>query len=232
MLIDDSAIETQNLIYLNGSPQALGNIETANLAIDVLRAFAEEPSFNTDDDTTLLRLGIRAINDAGACGKCALAGYYQQAIAHIRDIIEIGFLLDLFRRDAKNICEWRTATERERKEKFAPVKLRMRLDELDGRSDKKRAEAYSFYSHHGTHPTPELAVISPDQQTKVGPFPHEQYVTLLTFDMAKWLCATTGYAIKCFDIHRVTSPEKSLALTQLTFGFSVAFLRLLNTSHE
>ncbi|MCO5962346.1 hypothetical protein [Sinorhizobium meliloti] len=214
MLLDESDIETENRKYIEQSTTAVMNLNVASVAIETLRMFAYESSFDTDDDVTILRLAIRVINDAGACGRCALAGYYQPAISQIRDIIEVSFLLDLFRRNPSKISEWRCASDRDRKNKFKPIALREELDRLDGKSDLARKEAYEFYSTHGTHVTPHLLVISPGLNTRIGPYPSKEMAIRITYDLAKWLCGGAGYALSCLDTKRVTDAARSLSLTK------------------
>lgn len=230
MLIDESDIEEINEAALRRSDLAQRNLAMASKAIDLMHAFASEEAFNEDDDVTVLRLAIRVLNDAGASGKCAVAGYYQQAIAHIRDIIEVAFLLDLFRRKPDQIRAWRESSEKERKKLFKPVTLRETLDKLEGREDRSRQEAYSFYSAHGTHVTPHLEIISPNSLTQIGPFPNEQIIVLLTYDLTKWLCAATGYAMKSLDPRRISDSDRSLALTKQKLDFALSMTHWLTTS--
>ncbi len=227
MLLDESDIEAINQVALRRSGLAQRNLAAAGKAIDLLHTFAREEAFNDDDDITILRLVIRVLNDAGASGKCALAGYYQQSISHIRDIIEVAFLLDLFWRKPDQIRVWREASDRDRKKLFKPVKLRETLDQLDGRTDSARQEAYAFYSGHGTHVTPNLEVISPNSQTQIGPFPSDKIIVLLTYDLTKWLCAATGYAAKSLDHRKIPDSDRSLAFVKHKLDFAFAFTNWL-----
>ncbi len=227
MLIDESDIEALNDSALRRSGLAQCNLAMASKAIDLLHAFASEEAFNADDEITVIRLAIRVLNDAGACGKCALAGYYQQALSHIRDIIEVAFLLDLFQRKPDQIQIWREASEKDRKKLFKPVTLRETLDQLDGKKDKARQEAYAFYSGHGTHVTPHLEIISPNSLTHIGPFPSEQIIVLITYDLTRWLCAATGYTMKSLNPLRITDSEKSASLMKHKLDFALGLTNWL-----
>lgn len=227
MLIDESDIEALNDVFLRRSKLAQRNLVMAGKAIDLLHALAREDAFNADDDVTVLRLAIRVLNDAGASGRCARAGYYQQAISHIRDIIEVAFLLDLFQRKPDQIRVWREASEKDRKRLFKPVTLRETLDQLDGRKDKSRQEAYAFYSGHGTHVTPRLEIISPNSLTQIGPFPSEQIVVLITYDLTKWLCVATGYAMKSLNPRRISDSDRSMALITQKLDFALSMTNWL-----
>src|SRR3546814_13707822 len=71
----------------------------------------EEPD---TDQLTLGNLGIRCFNSLAACLKLALSGYYQAATLHIRDLLEVAFLLDHFSTNPALVTEWRTLPERDR----------------------------------------------------------------------------------------------------------------------
>ncbi|NLS07846.1 hypothetical protein HGP14_31935 [Rhizobium sp. P32RR-XVIII] len=208
MIIDSSDIASENDRLINASEWALQNIAFTNTSIDVLRAAAYLPLDETDD-ITILRLGIRLINSAGASGLAAINGYYQPAAAHIRDIIEVSFLLDLFRRDRKEVSMWREASDEVLWQKFRPQKLKSRLDHLDGCKPTYRKPAYQFFSEHGTHAKPlAVGLISPDMDTMVGPFPDEQRVLGFGFDLARHLSAGTTFLIKCIDHHRLDEADE------------------------
>ncbi len=230
MVIDDSAVEAANLKHIRSSPIATTNLEMATIAVMTLKRYLDETGFTSDDETTLLRLAVRLINDAGACGKCAAAGYYQQAVAHIRDLIEVAFLLDLFRRKPEKIAEWRTASEKDRKRNFKPIKIREELNALDGSENENRKEAYEFYSGHGTHVTPDMSLISPEANTIIGPFADEKRVVLITYDLTKWLCIATSYFLKSMETSRASSSENGLELAMQMFNFSTSMTRWLSKS--
>jgi len=221
MLLDVSAIHDQNSGFLEQSKQAQENLDAASSCIDVISDFARIESFSREDDVVILRLGIRVLNDAGAAASCAYSGYYQPALAMIRDIVEVSFLLDLFQRQPEQIAEWRTCSEADRKKKFKPVKIRETLDNLDGRQEKVRKEAYDFFSGHGTHIDPFMQLISPDNLTMIGPFASEKIVVAFTFDLARWLLLATGFFLKAIDLSQVKDEGLRLSLTQKKFNFII-----------
>ena len=71
-----------------------------------------------------------------------VSGYYQCAAMIMRDLLETAFLLGFFRHNPGTISVWRTKNDAIRKKVFAPVKIRVALDEKDGFTEKKRAAAY------------------------------------------------------------------------------------------
>src|SRR3546814_3037288 len=92
------------------------------------------------DQLTLGNLGIRCFNSLAACLKLALSGYYQAATLHIRDLLEVAFLLDHFSTNPALVTEWRTLPERDRERKFSALAIRQALD----RSEEHTSELQSL----------------------------------------------------------------------------------------
>lgn len=233
MLIDNSAIEAANEDFVRNSPAAMCNVELCYAAVDLLRAAAELPSFSTPDDVTMLRLAVRLINDAGACGTCALGGYYQQAAAHIRDIIEVEFLLDLFRRQPKEINRWRVCGHKARQKYFKPSAIRKRLDRLDGFTNKPRDALYKLFSDVGTHANPDgFTIISPNALTQVGPFPSEKVVIALSFDLARVLGHAAWHIARWVDLRRESSQPHQLKFAAAWQALNDQLLRYYEQSAD
>src|SRR6476619_3332136 len=160
-----------NLAFLDSSAEAQINRRFCWKAVDFLRDAVAMADLDTDDDLAHRRLGIRLINNAGAFGRCALAGYYQPALAMIRDIVEIGFLLELFVHERSHLETWRTATVARRSRLYKPIQVREMLDKYSPAGKSDRDDAYKFLSMHGTHVSPSaVQVISPNAATMLGPF--------------------------------------------------------------
>lgn len=235
MLIDATEVISANDQVIRESRLALDNIAFANTAIDTLRA-AAYLDLNDPDDITVLRLAVRLINSAGASGSSALSGYYQPSAAHIRDIIEVGFLLDLFRRDIRQIQIWRTASPEVHWKKFSPKKLRKKLDQLDGGERSYRNDAYKFFSEHGTHANPKaVGLISPEMNTMIGPFPDANRVIGLSFDLARHLAAATLSLTRCIDAHRLdenNNTSKTYLLSAIDFLDAIQVFKRRTNNHD
>src|SRR3546814_16265961 len=78
---------------LSDTSAHLVRIEQSMNRFHALLPTMEEPD---TDQLTLGNLGIRCFNSLAACLKLALSGYYQAATLHIRDLLEVAFLLDHF----------------------------------------------------------------------------------------------------------------------------------------
>ena len=82
-----------------------------------------------------------------------MAGYYQNAVMHLRDILEVSFLLDYFHTDKALVAAWKACSESERNRQFSAFRVRTTLDERDGFTEKKRMEHYQLLCNLGAHAT-------------------------------------------------------------------------------
>jgi hypothetical protein len=60
-----------------------------------------------------------------------LAGHYQNSVTLQRDLSETGFFIDYLAIEWAKIREWKGSNDKERKEKFAPVKVLAALEAHD-----------------------------------------------------------------------------------------------------
>lgn len=196
-LVDEAKIEQIHERFLCDQ-EDLSNHK--NLIESVLSFIADVSACHpheSEDDLVNLRLAIRCFNSLSSAFVCLRKGYYQPSLTLLRDIIETTFLIDLFQKDIGKLSEWLHATEKERKNNFSPVKVRIRLDEIDGFVEKKRAEVYSFYSTIASHANPtgfQITMINGDSQ--IGPFPDQTLFQACLEDIAKYasLCGLTVFS--------------------------------------
>ena len=142
-------------------------------AMDVLNVLSTNPPPGEDEDAKAVRLlGMRLFNGCAAAFQLIVSGYYQNAAMIMRDLLETVFLLGFFRLYPGKISDWRTANDAARKKVFAPVKIRIALDEKDGFTEKKRAAAYELLCELASHPTYKgLQMLAPKGQGHhCGPF--------------------------------------------------------------
>jgi hypothetical protein len=107
------------------------------------------------DQTTVQLIGIRLFNAAASGAKLALSQYYQPAFHQTRDILEMGFLLDLFRTAPDKISMWERSDRVERRKHFDPVVVRKFLDKRDGDASRKRKAEYGKLSELSSHLDPD-----------------------------------------------------------------------------
>jgi hypothetical protein len=143
----------ESLALIESRPAWKRRLVVAEKALNIAFAFTHDYVNQTDDELTLQFLGIRLFN-TGACAiKLGLSGYYQQAFALLRDVVEVGFLTHFFAYWPERITEWKKCSEEQRKKNFSPVKIRIALDNKEGNKEKKRAKAYETLSQYGSHAT-------------------------------------------------------------------------------
>jgi hypothetical protein len=153
----------------------------------LMRAVLRHYKYEQGSDTlVVLRLLVRLFNSTNAALKLARAGYFQPAFTLVRDILELEFLADLFSRDRNYLTKWISLDDRERVKHFKQVTIRTILDDLDGFKEKRRAEAYTILSKYAAHPSPHaFHLISPDNFTKVGPFPSGDVIGAFLHELVK-----------------------------------------------
>jgi hypothetical protein len=141
-----------------------------------------------DESLVLLRVCARSFNTAGAAMKLARSGFFQPAFAMVRDLVEVEFLTDLFRRDRGHLKRWINLDSKTRKREFQPVKIRIILDDLDGFTTQRRANEYELLSKYASHIDPDgFQIISPGNQTQIGPFPSRELPAAFLQELAKHL---------------------------------------------
>ena len=198
-LVDESRIEAAQDGNIAANSELRDHVSVINSGLDLIPRLPAAHPHRNDDELVVFRLMVRCFNGGASCLRLLRSGYYQPAFSMIRDIVETAFLLDLFKRETAKITEWRTLPAKDREKRFAPVKVREQLDELDGFKEARRALAYKLLSTYAAHPTPEgFTIISPGWMTQVGPFPDEERLTAGLQELAKQLTyaaiVISGYA--------------------------------------
>jgi len=168
----EETLRTKALGILKEKENLKVHLAVVEAAMDIADIFRQ---FETDDeDLKVLQLmGMRTFNAFGASLKLALSGYHQNSALILRDVLETVFLVDLFSRDHSLIEEWRFADKKAIKRKFSPFQVRVKLDDLDGFTERKRADLYELFSELAGHPTMKSAwMMRPDKNgdAVIGPF--------------------------------------------------------------
>jgi hypothetical protein len=130
----EEKLRAESMALIQADPELAKRLVTVEKAMALIFGYTLDHTARTEDERTAQMLGIRVFNAAASGVKLALSGYYQTAFHQARDIMETGFLLDLFRTCPEKIAIWKTA-DRETRRKFDPVKVRIALDERDGEAE-------------------------------------------------------------------------------------------------
>jgi hypothetical protein len=177
------------------------HLEVSEKAADLIYHFIHRDAHRDDDDLAIRLLGIRIFNALNATLKLILAGYYQASTLQHRDMIETFFLLDYFLHDRSLVARWRTADDKIMRSTFAPVEVRKALDERDGFTGKKRAEAYKLFSTLAGHPHPRGSRMLqlPDGSHHCGPFFEETAMKATLAELGKSALQAAGIFSQFFQ---------------------------------
>lgn len=96
----------------------------------------------------------RTYNTSRASLKLLRDGFYDEALALIRNIGEAGNILLLFRIDINAFKEWSTMSDSARRSAFSPVKVRVKLESFDPQILLIDKSTYSQLSESAIHVTP------------------------------------------------------------------------------
>jgi len=141
-------------------------------------------------------------NSTASTLKLTTSGYHQGAVSFLRDIVEIGFLLDYFKHNPDSIKIWKNAKDKKERDQFRPVKIREVLDKRDGHQEKKREAMYSLLSKHGTHATFDgFQLISQNNNFVIGPFESKKILKALVEET----CKVLPYVVVIYITHWSTS---------------------------
>jgi hypothetical protein len=197
---EEERIRNISLELIHNSDHHSKYLEIIYISLDTI--FSLNQIYNTEDqdELCLQYLGIRIFNSVSSIIKLLLSGYYQNAFMIMRDILETGFLIDYFTIDKTLIKNWRTSTEKERKEAFKPFVIREALDKRDGFKTKKRYKIYSIYSEYASHPSFQGSkLITKDGLGVIGPFNDTKLLKAGFEDLSMYLPYFTLMYISLFD---------------------------------
>jgi hypothetical protein len=102
-------------------------------------------------------IATRLAFSAASAFTLALNGYYHNSMMIIRDIMEIGFLLDYFTYKPELILDWATCDDKKRKKEYQASELYKKLTGLENTHNNARKFIYSEYSRIFTHTSPNFA---------------------------------------------------------------------------
>lgn len=193
---DVSRIQSDHDAIVYQESELRDHLQLIHSGFDLLGILVKVHQSNDDETLSLLRLAIRVFNGSGAAMSLARDGFFQQSFSVIRDLIEIEFLADLFSRDRQNLTSWLSLDDRSRMREFKPVRVREKLDALDGYKARKRQKEYDLFSQHAAHPGPHgFRVISPNNMTQIGPFVSKEVLTAVFQELAKHLTMAVSHLL-------------------------------------
>jgi hypothetical protein len=183
----EEELRARSLAVIEGDAALSDHWNLVAEAMSLIWAFTHDHICGSNDELGIQLLGIRLFNAAAASIKLAMAGYYQGAFGHIRDVIETSFLVDYLTTFPEEIDEWRQADRKRRMSHFGAARIRAELDKRDGYTSGERKKIYDLISEHATHPSfpgVTLTTSGPANMAQVGPFFDEQKLRSWLGEMA------------------------------------------------
>jgi hypothetical protein len=207
---ESESIRSRSIAAIEASEDLSFHANVIERVANLLHFFGHDGAIRDDDDRVIRVLGFRAFNDIMTASTLVLGGYYQPGIMIARDLLESAFLVDDFTADRTLIEKWRTLSSKEYDKTFKPVAVRERLDERDGFTGLKRAEAYKLISSLAGHPSPAgfQMLLRPDGNYFCGPFFEPKSLEACWSELAKTAIQLGGHYQRFF---RLISKDVAIA---------------------
>lgn len=149
MLFDESEIEKDHaeILQVDSAKLLLAHLW---IAIDIIRkSYVDRPQA-PGNQAVIFSLGVRTISSAGACLKLAGSGYFAPAFHQLRDLAELGQLLEYFICKPDKLIQWSKVAGWERVDKFSFNKMDKGL-KANFNIVTRWKERFEHYSELGTH---------------------------------------------------------------------------------
>lgn len=200
----------KSLSYLLKSTEHKKLLVVFDLALKIIVNYSTDRINKSENEQTIKQINARIFNTMIAAFYLCTYGYYQASLSHVRDLIEIHFLLDYFSCDSELIAKWTNATNQERKTNFSAAKIYDLLDKRDGYKDKRRKELYQKYCEYAVHVSfPGITTLLKDAEgsTTMGYFYDEDKLYHTMYDFIR-ISGITIYS----SIVLIPTPIKALQL--------------------
>jgi hypothetical protein len=182
-------------------------------SMNLIDHFARAYPHQSDDQLVVQLLGIRLFNSMAGAVQDLMAGYYQNAVMQLRDILEVSFLLDYFYSDKTLIAAWKGCSESDRNKQFSAFKVRTTLDERDGFTEKIRMEHYQLLCSLGAHASFQgFELLRPiaGGDAHCGPYFADRALDATLSELAKVAVGAAGNFTMFFDPRGVPDLETKL----------------------
>ena len=143
-----------SLVYLeDAGKKAPRCYEHMGTALSLLDAFSSCFWGCAGGDHKVEYLLLRSANSGHAALMLALSGHYDESLSITRNLAEIANLLALFVFEPSTLTEWKGIEEQRRKQRFSPLRVRLRLEDVCGTAPISK-ERYGALCEVGTHANP------------------------------------------------------------------------------
>lgn len=154
-----------------------------------------------------MSFGCRSLTSTLAALRLLLAGYYLQALAVQRDLLESTLLLQLFAATPEAIGRWRTADTRTRTRYFAPRAI---SQALAARGVSTRYDVYREYCELAAHPSAESRILTWRRDLRrhgVGPFVEAETARNVLLDIALNACDACNSLLDALNLRETVARE-------------------------
>lgn len=142
---------------------------------------------NDRNKGTIQLIATRLAFSAASAFTLALNGYYHNSMMIIRDIMEIGFLLDYFTYKPESILDWTTCNDEKRKSDYSVPVLYRKLTGLEKTHNNSRKFIYSEYSRMFTHASPNFAfLITKNGERITDPMIRDDQLEFCIWELSLW----------------------------------------------
>jgi hypothetical protein len=166
-------LRAKSIALIEASESMTLHVSMIETCMDMLQYVRTSTADMSEDQVIVALIGASVFNSIASAFKLLLGGYYQSSGLQIRYVMESGWLLDYLRTDPKLVQEWKGTPEDKRQSVFRPGKIRDKLDQRDGFTEKKREAHYKRLCVLCGHPTfAGFAMLRPEPNADahMGPF--------------------------------------------------------------
>ena len=151
-----------------------------------------------------------------------MSGYPQTSAMRMRDVLETVFLVNLFCTDRSAIERWRKADAKNRRKEFAPIKVRISLDDRDGFTERKREKMYHLFSELAGHPSMEgFEMLRPlGMDARNGPFLDSTALEAVTSELGRLAMQVGEHFVAFFsdEWSNAQATRQAFARTKLSWA--------------
>jgi hypothetical protein len=200
MLFDETDIEESHSELVRSGPAKL-LLGHMSIAVDLVRKSYIHRTHLAGPQAIIFALGVRIVNSVGACTRLGANGYFAAAFHQLRDIAEIGQLIELFIAKPEKMVEWAEVVGWDRVRKFSFGKMDRTLRGNFNIST-RWSERFEHYSELGTHVGAGGAyAIAKDNEFSYGPHVDpEKFLQILGEVSIDAIEVTRAY-LKLVDAH-------------------------------
>lgn len=195
----EEEIRQQRIQTIPVQSEEASHLALIECVMDVADMIRKYPT-NDEDLFHVQIMCLRVFNAYGAALKLSLSGYYQVAASIARDLLETGFLMELFAIDSAELRRWREVGEDGQHKHFSPSAVRKLLEARQNEKNPNRETRYKLLSRLAAHPSLHshwMLRDKPGALAKSGPF-HSDGLFRASLEELAYIGIVLGQAMLAF----------------------------------